>query len=66
MTALAVETLHVPTVGVIARMRESLGRWLEYRRTVTELQALSARSLSDLGYHRGEIRAVARREVYGR
>lgn len=51
---------------VAAGVRGALGRWLEYRRTVAELKALSNRMLADLGLHRGEIRAAARREVYGR
>ena len=51
---------------VAAGVRGALGRWLEYRRTVAELKALSNRMLADLGLHREEIRAAARREVYGR
>lgn len=50
---------------VVTRVRETFGRWLAYRRTVAELQALSNRTLADLGYDRSELRAIARREVYG-
>lgn len=49
-----------------AGLREGLGRWLEYRRTLAEFGALSNRMLADLGFNRGEIRAIARSTVYGR
>ncbi len=38
----------------------SFRKWRNYRRTVTELSALSNRELDDLGISRGDIRSVAR------
>ena len=40
-------------------MLNSFKRWRNYRRTVSELSALSNRELDDLGISRGEIRYVA-------
>jgi uncharacterized protein YjiS (DUF1127 family) len=37
--------------------------WRAYRQTVTELDGLSNRALADLGIHRCDIRAVARKSV---
>lgn len=42
-------------------IREKYSNWREYRKTVNELNALSARELSDLGISRCDILAVARR-----
>lgn len=36
-------------------------KWRTYRRTFNELSRLSNRELDDLGLHRGEISAIARR-----
>ena len=36
-------------------------KWRTYRRTFNELSQLSNRELDDLGLHRGEIAAIARR-----
>jgi len=38
----------------------SFRKWRNYRRTVTELSALSNRELDDLGINRGDITFVAR------
>ncbi|MEM8649472.1 MAG: DUF1127 domain-containing protein [Pseudomonadota bacterium] len=38
----------------------SFRKWRNYRRTVSELSALSNRELDDLGISRGDIRSVAR------
>lgn len=38
----------------------SFKKWRNYRRTVTELNALSNRELDDLGINRGDIPHVAR------
>ncbi|MBO6813446.1 MAG: DUF1127 domain-containing protein [Rhizobiaceae bacterium] len=40
----------------------SYRKWRNYRRTVSELSALSNRELDDLGITRGEIRFVAARK----
>ena len=34
-------------------------RWRRYRRTINELDALTARELNDLGISRGDIRSIA-------
>jgi len=44
---------------------ERYRRWREYRATLSELSALNARELSDIGLDRGMIRYVARSAVYG-
>lgn len=41
-------------------IRNSFNNWREYRKTVTELSALSNRELSDLGIARFDIHTVAR------
>lgn len=41
----------------------SLRTWRQYRSTMTELNRLSQRELSDLGISRSEIPALARRAV---
>ena len=38
----------------------SFRKWRNYRRTVSELNALSNRELDDLGINRGDIPYVAR------
>lgn len=38
-----------------------LKTWRNYRQTVNELSALSARELNDLGISRADIRSVAKR-----
>ena len=40
-------------------MMNSFRKWRNYRRTVSELSALSNRELDDLGITRGDIRFVA-------
>lgn len=44
---------------------QQVSAYLMYRRTIRELQELSARDLSDLGLHRSEIKRVAQDAVYG-
>ncbi|MDD1501080.1 MULTISPECIES: DUF1127 domain-containing protein [Rhizobium/Agrobacterium group] len=41
----------------------SLNNWRKYRQTVTELDRMSDRELSDLGIGRTDIRRVARTAV---
>ena len=43
---------------------ESVARYLRYRRTLGELDALSTDSLLDLDLYRGDLRRVARNAVY--
>lgn len=42
-----------------------IARYRAYRRTLAELEALSAHELEDLGLAHGTIREVAYRSVYG-
>lgn len=42
-------------------IRNSYNNWREYRKTVNELSSLSSRDLTDLGIHRSDIVAIARR-----
>lgn len=51
--------------GLVARLSEQAGRWVAYRRTLAELQALDDRTLADLGMTRGALRGIARRAARG-
>nr|WP_272209810.1 DUF1127 domain-containing protein [Marinicella sp. W31]MDC2875640.1 DUF1127 domain-containing protein [Marinicella sp. W31] len=42
----------------------SFSNWMKYRRTVSELDRMSTRELSDLGINRGDIRRIARRAAF--
>ncbi|MET3600559.1 DUF1127 domain-containing protein [Martelella mangrovi] len=42
----------------------SLSNWMKYRRTVSELDRMSSRELSDLGINREDIRRIARRASF--
>lgn len=44
-------------MDIIGKFRD----WRSYRRTVTELSALTNRELNDLGINRSDIPSVARR-----
>ena len=43
----------------LSTLLAGVSRWLRYRDTVRQLSGLTDRELSDLGIHRGNIRAVA-------
>jgi uncharacterized protein YjiS (DUF1127 family) len=51
--------------GLVARLRQSLADYRNFRRTYDELDALSDRELADLGLSRPDIRFVANEAVYG-
>jgi uncharacterized protein YjiS (DUF1127 family) len=40
-------------------------KYRSYRRTLSELRALPIDSLLDLDIHRGDLKAIAHRAVYG-
>ena len=42
----------------------SFNNWINYRRTVSELDRMSARELSDLGINREDIRRIARKAAF--
>lgn len=50
-------------VGKSMNLIRNYRNWRLYRETVTELNRLSSRELSDLGMTRGDIRSVARRAI---
>ena len=43
----------------LSTLLAGISRWLRYRDTLRQLSRLTDRELSDLGIHRGDIRAVA-------
>lgn len=45
-------------------MARSFNSWIKYRRTVSELDRMSTRELSDLGISREDIRRVARKASF--
>lgn len=49
---------------LFAGITESVAKYLRYRRTLGELDALSTDSLLDLDLYRGDLRKVARDAVY--
>jgi uncharacterized protein YjiS (DUF1127 family) len=52
-------------LGFVARMRKNWADWLEYRRTLDELQGLTDRDLQDLGLSRFSVKQIAYESVYG-
>jgi uncharacterized protein YjiS (DUF1127 family) len=46
-------------------LKSRISNWKRYNRTVSELNALSNRDLSDLGISRADINRVARAAVRG-
>ncbi len=53
-------------VGFVHAINESMRKSMQFRRTMRELQALSARELADLGIHRSNIASIAYESVYGK
>ena len=49
---------------LFAGITESVAKYLRYRRTLGELDALSTNSLLDLDMYRGDLRTVAHDAVY--
>lgn len=47
-------------------IKTDYAKWRMYRRTLTELRALPARELADLGMHRSMIKRVALEAAYGK
>lgn len=51
-----------PALGALG---QRIARYRDYRRTLNELRALSARDLADLGLEPDAIKRIARRAAYG-
>jgi uncharacterized protein YjiS (DUF1127 family) len=49
----------------VGRVRAAWKQFRSYRRTLAELRGLSPRMLRDLNFNRGDLSAIAHREVYG-
>ena len=53
-------------VGVtVDRLRAAWTKYRTYRQTLAELRELPTRALRDLDFNRGDLAAIAHREVYG-
>lgn len=50
----------------VAATRSDYAKWRVYRKTVTELAALSDRDLADLGLSRSMISTIAHEAAYGK
>ena len=50
---------------LIANINKSIKKYLEYRRTISELSLLSNRDLADLGINRCDIEFIARNASKG-
>ena len=51
--------------AVLDRIRTAWRQHRAFRRTLAELRGLSPRVLRDLNFNRGDLSAIAHREVYG-
>jgi uncharacterized protein YjiS (DUF1127 family) len=51
--------------GLFGRLRRRFDDYVLYRRTLSQLSALSARDLADLNIDPANLPATARRAVYG-
>ncbi|MCR8725214.1 DUF1127 domain-containing protein [Frigidibacter sp. ROC022] len=50
--------------ALVSVITERFAHYNTYRRTVAELNQLSARELADLGIHRSQIQSIARQAAY--
>ncbi|PJE28497.1 hypothetical protein PSM7751_02465 [Pseudooceanicola marinus] len=50
---------------ILGSVATRYARYSKYRRSISELSALTNRELSDLGLHRSMIKSVAYEEAYG-
>lgn len=51
--------------AVFASLRQSQADYRLFKNTMSELQSLETRELTDLGIYRSDIRAIAHKSVYG-
>lgn len=48
---------------IVSKIIAAISRYMDYRKTVAELQSLDDRALNDLGIMRCDINAIARKAV---
>jgi uncharacterized protein YjiS (DUF1127 family) len=58
-------TLDANVAGTVDHLRTAWTRYVAYRKTLAELRDLPTRALRDLDFNRGDLAAIAHREVYG-
>jgi uncharacterized protein YjiS (DUF1127 family) len=58
-------TLDAGVAGTLDRLRTAWANYRTYRKTLAELRDLPTRALRDLDFNRGDLAAIAHREVYG-
>jgi len=51
--------------GFTHKVRRTARQYAEYRRIVSEIQALSPREASDIGIYQSDAHRIARKAVYG-
>ena len=52
-------------LGFTHKIRRSARQYAEYRRIVSEIQALSPREAADVGIFQSDAHLIARKAVYG-
>jgi uncharacterized protein YjiS (DUF1127 family) len=58
--------LDLGVAETLNRLRTAWTKYRAYRQTLAELRNLPTRGLRDLDFNRGDLAAIAHREVYGR
>ena len=58
-------TLDAAVAGTVDRLRTAWTKYRTYRQTLSEFRELPTRALPDLDFNRGDLAAIAHREVYG-
>ena len=53
------------TDGFMAKAAARFAAYLDYRRTLDELRALTARQRADMGFAGSDVKSVARAAAYG-
>jgi hypothetical protein len=57
--------LDVSVTGTVDRLRAAWTQYATYRKTLAELRDLPTHALRDPNFNRGDLAAIAHREVYG-
>jgi uncharacterized protein YjiS (DUF1127 family) len=58
--------LDLSVAETLNRLRTAWTKYRAYRQTLAELRNLPTRALRDLDFNRGDLAAIAHRDVYGR